>query len=1590
MKHFLLYLSLLNSISISAQKRGKNVYNESVSMNSLQENSSSQDTKKNVLFISIDDLRPELNCYGSSNIITPNIDKLANEGMLFTNAYSQQAICTPSRISMLSGLRPSTTGIYDLTDKLKVEAPSVVSMPRNIKDAGYNTISLGKVYHHQDDDPNAWTEAAWRPGSNDGTWFYQGHLNSSPVDYGLDGKTLFGPPTENEDVADNWYQDGVTADKAIEKLEEYKDMPFFLAVGFKKPHLPFTAPEKYWNLYNRDNITPYTINTPEGLGNFSTTEWQELRSYFGIPKTGDILEEQAKELIHGYWACVSYIDAQIGKVINKLDELGLRDNTIIILWSDHGFKLGEYGDWCKHTNFEIDVRTPLIIDVPGMPGGIKCSHIVESVDVFPTVADLLGIIPPNGLDGMSLKPLLESPENPWKSAAFSQYPRWSNSRMGTTVRIENYRYTEYVLVETGEVVSSELYRHENNTALEIETENLIPLIDSHKEYGRERDFMKNLIDLGWDQVREGTTIQILGTTNSSVKLKINNVSNAYGFKLMMKQNNGSYSEILPGSIDKYTTEITIPDLIPSNSYIFKLKLLGDDYKGGYSNEVSITLKDQTELVENGSFSSGKDFSWRYNNNNISVVDYSLVSLENSSDVLKADITSLGTNFWDVGLINLKQNSLDSNLINISFYAKTSNDSSQVTFGFQSTTTPSITKYITTYIDTNWHKYEFDLLIESEFRNDWQFKFFLRDVATFHLDSLSAVTGFIEPVGQEAWEIEADKRIDTLRKGNFTLHILGADGLPMENIHTEIKMLQHDFPFESMLKLPGENDSEDLWTKAIALKYFNGGVISNEFKWSGMQPDEGPVNYSLVNNYLDWAEQFDFPMKGHVLIWGGTGENDGSDYHKLPKWVRESSNGIPGTEAEIEALVETRVKETVNYYKDRISVYDVLNEPTTNHADWLQKTVGNDINWKVFNWARESGPDAELLINDYGILNSVNTEPGSQIYDYVQIIHDIQANAPGTITGIGCQSHFNSSVPDEFYNNISYLNQQTGLPISITEFDLKVDQYTLSPTEQAKEYRKALKLAFSHPAVNSFVFWGFYDANHWKEGAGMFDENKIPKLAAYEVYKLIHEDWNTTAEKQTDAMGNIDVEAFYGSHEIIAEVNGELKRVLVDLTKESIEDTIIVNFTTSEPIKPVIDSVYQIDGNKLKITYNKPMDETTLHRSNFVINNILGAYTTGITLNPDKTSAILETNSSIDKTEYTTFSYIGNTALSVDGGQLVLFGPEEITADDSVLFLYLNFNEFGIPVLSWNHVQNTDSIKLILLDEKGEFVNDTSVNINPGSTSIVLTNFIIGNEYSYKLNIYTQGVLIESNTVSFNYDNKMLDNNGFEYGYQNWTKVFNSRFTEAEFSLTSDASDGELASQIQVSNGNLLHNVSLQTSSYSMLQAGETYKLSFYAKALGSENKVGLKLVSPDGEISLDNNIQLSNEYTKYAYFFETSFPSKYGIKLILGESESNYYFDDFKLEVANDTVISAINEKPIDKKTTDAIIVYYSQGSVTVEMLEDEFINDLVVYSYTGQVVGSFDNLNSKNHQINISGLNSGVYIILVNNKYSKKFFAIK
>ncbi|WP_417847650.1 sulfatase [Thalassoglobus sp.] len=412
--------------------------------------------KLNVLFVAADDLNCSLGCYGNEDVRTPNLDRLAKQGTLFKKAYCQQAVCNPSRASLLTGLRPDKIRVWDLRTDFRDAVPDAVTLPQHFKRHGYYTRCIGKMFHNMgnlDDEPSWSVPSMLNAGRHSDTYAL-----TKP---GLKPGTKRGA-FERADLPDETYRDGKIADLACDQLREIGDQPFFLAVGFWRPHLPFLAPKKYWDLYERDELhLPDEFAPPASVPEISLHDSRELKSYGPDPQ--NLSEAERRELWHGYYASISYMDAQVGKLLETLKETGLDKTTVVVFWSDHGFHLGQHSLWCKTSCFELDARVPLIISAPGFKKGQVSDALVELVDLSPTLAGLCGLAAPES-DGKSLTSILQDQTETVKNYAITQHPRPAYYKgkpevMGYSMRTENLRYTEWRNWETGDVIAKELYDH---------------------------------------------------------------------------------------------------------------------------------------------------------------------------------------------------------------------------------------------------------------------------------------------------------------------------------------------------------------------------------------------------------------------------------------------------------------------------------------------------------------------------------------------------------------------------------------------------------------------------------------------------------------------------------------------------------------------------------------------------------------------------------------------------------------------------------------------------------------------------------------------------------------------------------------------------------------------------------------------------------------------------------------------------------------------------------------------------------------------------------------------------------------------------
>ena len=455
----------------------------------LSFSSFSQEKKQNILFIGVDDLRPLINSYGHKQMITPNIDKLAKDGIQFNQAYVNIAVCGASRASILTGIRGSFTRFDSYTSRADKDAPEATTLAQIFKENGYRTASIGKISHFADDSKSDWDDFySFRNGSD-----YKNPISlkrqKEIKKIRPDGKYA-GPPFEYSSASDDEYNDGKLTNVAINQLKKYKESnePFFLAVGYILPHLPFIQPKKYGDLYDYDDLIfteqrTQPVNAPERS---IAHDWTELRNwYIDIPESGPVSFKMEENLIKSYYATITYLDTLIGKLLNSLEELGLKDNTTIVFWSDHGFFLGEHGMWCKHHTFNEAIHVPLIISSPKMKKGYKSDAMIEYVDLYPTICEIAGITPPNYIHGESFVSVLKNPEKEHKTEIYSRYQTLE------VVQDKKFSYHEVLQHNTGKILYNMLFDMENDKKQYFNISNNSEYIEIVNSYSKKLKLMRD-------------------------------------------------------------------------------------------------------------------------------------------------------------------------------------------------------------------------------------------------------------------------------------------------------------------------------------------------------------------------------------------------------------------------------------------------------------------------------------------------------------------------------------------------------------------------------------------------------------------------------------------------------------------------------------------------------------------------------------------------------------------------------------------------------------------------------------------------------------------------------------------------------------------------------------------------------------------------------------------------------------------------------------------------------------------------------------------------------------------------------------------
>ncbi|MCP4194850.1 MAG: sulfatase [Planctomycetaceae bacterium] len=434
--------------------------------------------RPNILMILVDDLKPALGCYGDGHAKSPHIDRLAKRGMRFDLAYCNQAVCAPSRFTLMLGSHSTSTGLYGLGNQLRQALPHAVTLPQHFARYGYHTESLGKVFHighGNQGDAASFSVPHFHekvieyldPQSTNGGMLTREEAYFTNQQLGQIGKLPRGAAFESPDVDDPSYADGRVAAESVRRLRAAKErralhgIPFFIVTGFARPHLPFSAPKKYWDRFDAATLPlPKFEELPQGAPSVAGKRGGEINNYQPVPTNGPIDKHLKSQLIHGYYASTSYVDAQIGKLIDELDRLELSQTTIVVLWGDHGFHLGDLGIWTKHTNYEQANRIPILISAPGITRpGSSTQHPIESVDLFPTLANLAGLPAPQGpqpIDGINLVPILKDGTRRLRDHAYHVYPR--GRKLGRAIRTERYRLVQWQnFSDKADAIDYELY-----------------------------------------------------------------------------------------------------------------------------------------------------------------------------------------------------------------------------------------------------------------------------------------------------------------------------------------------------------------------------------------------------------------------------------------------------------------------------------------------------------------------------------------------------------------------------------------------------------------------------------------------------------------------------------------------------------------------------------------------------------------------------------------------------------------------------------------------------------------------------------------------------------------------------------------------------------------------------------------------------------------------------------------------------------------------------------------------------------------------------------------------------------------------------
>ena len=1151
--------------------------------------------QKNILFIAVDDLKPSIGVYGDSFAKTPNIDKLAALGTTFTNAHVQQAICAPSRVSLLTGLRPDLTEVWDLETQMRDKNPSIITLPQYYKENGYKTVGMGKIFDNRSVDRGldkpSWSSPFIRVNvdhpihGNTITGFQSpenkkilSKIRDKAIADGIPNRDMWQylrskhkPSTESFDISDEGYSDGAIALKAVSQINELaKDEdPFFLAVGFQKPHLPFVAPKKYWDLYNRESIELASYQKwARGTVKLSYNNNGEMRSYTDIPdsfeENGLINTEKQKELIHGYYACVSYIDAQVGKILDAVKENNLLENTTIILWGDHGWHLGDHGQWAKHSNFEQATRSPLIIVDSKTKRNNFNSSPTEFIDVFPTLVELSGLQTPDNLQGKSLVPILNGKSKKVKDYAVSQYPR--GKAMGYALRNGRYRYVAWYKnrnsIKEQDIIIKELYDYKNDPE---ETVNIVGI-----ERALAQEFQSSLNNFFDQQTIEkkkfkaSQNIQIstiennLNTFSTSVNLlknpgfedgingwnkgkgcpinSVNNNSRSGDSALMFEGTRCSIFQKINGLKPNTTYKVSVFIKSENNeAALLKVRFYGDKditrrYSKSQYGEVTATFKtgpDNTSariaLLKYAEGATGK--TWF---DDLSVTEVGAVSRpQNNKERVTVKLSSKnlltnsgfedGIKGWNKGkgcpIYSVKNNARSGE--SALMFEGTRCGVFQNVKGLKPNTTYKVTAYIKSE-NNEAASLKIRFYGDKDITRRYSKSQYGEVTATFKTgpDNTSAriaLLKYAEGAEGKTWFDD----ISVIEIGTQ----LVSDDKPIRDILSEKNY--NNFYFGATIAASQLGTD----TEKILLNNFNMTVPENAAKQARVRPDPNTWNWKQIDAIIDMAKKNNLLVRLHGPIspqashWA---KNDDRKPEELDKIMTE--------------FLTAQCKRFNGH--PNIQWMDVVNETVTRSGDWFGPKIGvtkwenpwtiigSDIDKnktplyisKSFQIADNYAPDIDLVYNQHGGMEEVMWEKVKETIIYLR-------DKGLRVDGIGWQAHLsNNSEYGE--REIKYLSDlidwshKNNLDFHVTEIDYKIyGQITDQKRQlQAKTYSDILKVLMSKRdnGLVTFNTWGVVDrvGTHTDKSRFIFDLAGNPKPAYYALKKVL-ENTNTSDHNLTE-------------------------------------------------------------------------------------------------------------------------------------------------------------------------------------------------------------------------------------------------------------------------------------------------------------------------------------------------------------------------------------------------------------------------------------------------------------------------------------------